>query len=205
MLCLRAIHLESPSFCLRGNVASRRIWKTKHTQFNIKILLHQIFHLNSFHSTQLLQSVVSAGSACVCVLFQLRTDVHLLDLCHFWVVFPALPSESESGWVVSHSLWPHGLYSPWNSPGQNAGVGSLSLLQRTFPTQESNPDLSKWQADSLPAEPQRKPKNTGVSSLSLLQQIFPTQESNWDLLHCRQILYQLSYQGSSKPITKDRQ
>ena len=26
--------------------------------------------------------------------------------------------------------------------------------------------------------------------------IFPTQESNWDLLHCRQILYQLSYQGS---------
>ena len=141
MLCLRAIHLESPSFCLRGNVASRRIWKTKHTQFNIKILLHQIFHLNSFHSTQLLQSVVSAGSACVCVLFQLRTDVHLLDLCHFWVVFPALPSESESGLVVSHSLWPHGLYSPWNSPGQNAGVGSLSLLQGTFSTQGLNPGL----------------------------------------------------------------
>ena len=39
-------------------------------------------------------------------------------------------------------------------------------------------------------------KKTGVSSLSLLQQIFPTQESNWGLLHCRQILYQLSYQGS---------
>ena len=34
-------------------------------------------------------------------------------------------------------------------------------------------------ADSLPAEPQGKPKNTGVGSLSLLQQIFPTQESNW--------------------------
>ena len=52
------------------------------------------------------------------------------------------------------------------------------------------------QADSLPAEPQGKPKNTGVGSLSLLQQIFPTQESNLGLLHCRQILYQLSYQGS---------
>ena len=50
--------------------------------------------------------------------------------------------------------------------------------------------------DSLPAEPQGKPKNTGVGSLSLLQQIFLTQESNWGLLHCRQILYQLSYQGS---------
>ena len=37
--------------------------------------------------------------------------------------------------------------------------------------------------------------NTGVDSLSLLQQIFPTQGSNPGLLHCRQILYQLSYQG----------
>ena len=33
------------------------------------------------------------------------------------------------------SLQPHGLYSPWNSPGQNTGVGSLSLLQGIFPTQ----------------------------------------------------------------------
>ena len=49
--------------------------------------------------------------------------------------------------------------------------------------------------DSLPAEPQGEPKNTGVRSLSLLQQIFAAQESNRRLLHCRQILYQLSYQG----------
>ena len=48
------------------------------------------------------------------------------------------------------------LNSPWNSPGQNTGVVSLSLLQGIFPTQGSNPGLS----------------------------------------HCRQILYQLSYQGS---------
>ena len=51
-------------------------------------------------------------------------------------------------------------------------------------------------ADSLPAEPPGKPKNIGVGSLSLLQQIFLTQESNWGLLHCRQILYQPSYQGN---------
>ena len=38
-----------------------------------------------------------------------------------------------------YTLWPHGLYSPWNSPDQNTGVGSLSLLQGFFPTQESNP------------------------------------------------------------------
>ena len=53
-------------------------------------------------------------------------------------------------------------------------------------------------ADSLPTELQGKPKNTGMDSLSLLQGIFPTQELNWGLLHCRQILYQLSYQGSPK-------
>ena len=34
---------------------------------------------------------------------------------------------------------PHGLYSPWNSPGQDTGVGSLSLLQGIFPTQGLNP------------------------------------------------------------------
>ena len=55
--------------------------------------------------------------------------------------------------VLSDSLQ---LYSPWNSLGQNTGVGSLPLLQR----------------------------------------IFPTQESNQGLLHCRQILYQLSYEGN---------
>ena len=38
---------------------------------------------------------------------------------------------------MSDSLWPHGLYSAWNSPGQNTEVGSLSFLQRIFPTQAS--------------------------------------------------------------------
>ena len=133
---------------------------------------------------------------------------------------------------MSNTLPPHGLYSPRNSPGQNTGVGSHSLLQGIFPTQGLNPGLlhCRWilyqvshqgsprilewvaypfsrgasqlrnqpqspalQADSLPAEPQGKPKNTGVGSLSLLQGIFPTQESNRGLLHCRKSLYQLSY------------
>ena len=54
--------------------------------------------------------------------------------------------------------------------------------------------VSTLQADSLPAEPPGKPKDTGVGSLSLLQGIFLTQESNQGLLHCKWILYQLSYQ-----------
>ena len=49
--------------------------------------------------------------------------------------------ESESRSVVSDSLHPHGLYSPWNSPYQNTGVGSCSFLQGIFPTQGSNPGL----------------------------------------------------------------
>ena len=53
-------------------------------------------------------------------------------------------SLSESCSVVSDSLQPHGLYSPWNSPGQNTGVGSLSLLQEVFPTQGLNPGLPHY-------------------------------------------------------------
>ena len=94
------------------------------------------------------------------------------------------------------TLRPHGLYSLWNSPGQNTGVGSLSLLQGIFLTQGSNPGILHCRWILLPAEPQGKPKNIGVDSLSLLQQIFPTQESNLGPLHCRWILYQLSHQGS---------
>ena len=91
---------------------------------------------------------------------------------------------SESHSVVSDSLRPRGLYSPWNSPGQNTGVGSLSLPgDLLYPGIE--PTFPALQADSLPAEPQGKPKNSGVGSLSLLQRIFPIQESNRGLLHCR--------------------
>ena len=85
------------------------------------------------------------------------------------------------------------LCEPMDYAVQNTGVVSHCLLQ--FPTQGANP-ADSLQADSLPAEPQGKPKNTGVGSLSLLQQVFPTQGLNWGFLYCRQILYQLSYQGS---------
>ena len=54
---------------------------------------------------------------------------------------PQSESENESCLVASDSWWPHGLYSPWNSPGQNTGMGSLSLLQGIFLTQGSKPGL----------------------------------------------------------------
>ena len=52
------------------------------------------------------------------------------------------PTVTESCSVRTDSLWLHGLYSPRNSPGQNTGVGSFSLLQGIFPTQGSNSGLS---------------------------------------------------------------
>ena len=67
-------------------------------------------------------------------------------------------SESESRSVVSDSLRPHGLYSLWNSLGQNTGVGSLSLFQGVFPNQGLNPGLSHCWRILLPVEPQGKPK-----------------------------------------------
>ena len=94
-------------------------------------------------------------------------------------------TESESHSVVSNSLWPHGLYSPWNSPGQNTGVDSLFLLQGILPTQGLNPGLPHCRQILYLLSHQGKSKNTGVGSVSLLQGIFLTQESNWGLLLCR--------------------
>ena len=100
---------------------------------------------------------------------------------------------------MSDSLWPREPYSPWISPDQNTGLGSLSLLQGIFLTQGSNPGLPHCRQILYiheSAKPPDKPKNTGVGSLSLLQGIFLTQKSNQDLQHYRQILYHLSHQGS---------
>ena len=64
---------------------------------------------------------------------------------------------------MSDSLQPYGLYSPWKSPGQNTGLGSLSLLQGIFPTQRLNPGLLHYRGilyqlshkESPPAEKTR--------------------------------------------------
>ena len=75
-------------------------------------------------------------------------------------------------------MWPHRwrptrLPCPWDSPGNNTGVGCHFLLQCM------------------------KVKS-GMGSCSLPQGIFPTQGLNPGVQHCRQILYQLSHQGSSR-------
>ena len=84
--------------------------------------------------------------------------------------------------VVSNSLRPHELQHarpPCPSPTPRVHSDSCPSL--------CDPMDSPWNSPG---------QNTGVSSLFLLQVIFPTQELNPGLMHCRWILYQLSYQGS---------
>ena len=78
-------------------------------------------------------------------------NLKFVDLFHdsesdqiLWMihVFKQHESESESHSVMSNSLWPHGVYSPWNSPDQNTWVDSLSLLQGIFPTQGRSQGLN---------------------------------------------------------------
>ena len=93
--------------------------------------------------------------------------------------------ESLSHSVMSESLWHQSMefsstvqiYSPWNSPGENTGMGSLSLLQVIFPTQGSK-QVSHNAGGFFTSWVTGKPKNTGTGSLSLLQQIFLIQELN---------------------------
>ena len=87
-------------------------------------------------------------------------------------------------------------YSPWGFSMQEYWSGLPGPPPVDLPNPGIEPRCPTLQADSLPYEPPGKPKNAGVGSLSLLQGIFLTQESNRGLQHCRQILYQLSYQGS---------
>ena len=91
------------------------------------------------------------------------------------------PTRLLCQWGFSRQEYWSGLPCPPTGDLGNPGI------KLKFPT---------LQVDSLPSEPTGKPKSTGVCSLYLFQGFFSTQELNWGLLHCRWILYQLSYQGS---------
>ena len=110
-------------------------------------------------------------------------------------VFKEIMAESESRSVVSDSLR-HPWTSPLNSPGQNTGVGSLSLLRGIFPTQESKPGLPNCRQILYQLSHKGSPRILEWVAFLFSREIFPTQGLNQGLLHCRQILYQPSYQGS---------
>ena len=98
--------------------------------------------------------------------------------------------------VMSDFLWPHQATLSLGFSRQEYWSGLPCPLPGDLPDPGIEPRSPTLQADSLPSVPPGKLKNTGVGSWSFLQRNFLTQESNPGLLHCRQILYQLSYPGS---------
>ena len=121
-------------------------------QFNFWVRLQRTSKIIKFR----LQSITHGRLKYITNSIKTYLLVRVIQRTRSNMIYTFIESESESYSVLSNSLQPQGLCSRWNSPGQNTGVGSLSLLQG----------------------------------------IFPTQKSNQGLLHCRWILYQLSYQGS---------
>ena len=86
------------------------------------------------------------------------------------------------------------------SPSGSSVHGASQARTSERVAMPSNPGIEPrsptLQVDSLLSESPEKHKNAGVGSLSFFQGIFPSQESDLGLLHCRQILNQLSFQGS---------
>ena len=131
---------------------------------------------------------------------------HSLVVCGFIFTFPRRWERRNGGhflkncevkWsksrsFVSNSLWPHGLYSPWNSPGQNTGVGSLSLLQEIFPTQGLNPGLPHYRWILYQLSHKGSPKILECVVYPFPRGSSQPRNQTQGLLHCRQILYQLS-------------
>ena len=108
--------------------------------------------------------------------------------------------------VLSHSAVSNSLWPPWTVAHQaplSMGIIQARILEWVaipFSRGSSQPrdktHVSHITGRFFTIWTTREPMNTGVGSLSLLQESSLTQESNWGLLHCRQILCQLSYQGS---------
>ena len=110
---------------------------------------------------------------------------HFLQLQTSPALYPLLRLSLESEWnhsVMFNSLQPHGLYSLWNTPGQNIGMGSRSLLQGIFPTHESNPGLPYCRWILYQLSHQGSPLSLGISLLSLGFNIIETKPRKTCLL-----------------------
>ena len=142
------------------------------------LLLNHIHYLYILEirplSVALFANIFSQSISCLFILFMVSFGVQKLD-CRSCERLFATPQTVQSIEYWSGQQFPSPGYLP------NPGI---------------KPRFPALQAESLPAE-QGKPKNTRVGSLSLLQWTFPTQKSNRGLLYCREIVYQLRYQGNT--------
>ena len=133
---------------------------------------HNLWYFSSKHPTQITSSCAQVlhchHSLTSVLLISSLAPVHFSSVSPHMPPFAFLPDFDSACAVLAQSLSCIQLFTtPWTVACQ--APGSMGILQVRI---------------------------TGVGSLSLLQGNFPTQESNWGFLHCRQILYQQSYQGT---------
>ena len=132
---------------IRGSVSMILSLVTVNFRWLVTVLLFfkalsplQIFlnHHSTVHSLAVPGwCIIDVVSCLCCFMIHLNLNKKTAQICFLSNII----RDSESRSVMSDSLRPHGLFSPWNSPGQNTGLGSLSLLQGIFPTQGLNPGL----------------------------------------------------------------
>ena len=163
-------------------------WKRATTTAQLVKILEVLWGTNSSHSlepvTWLRDKLLCYLSQCIWGIFSIRQKILLclviqscLTLCDPMDCSPL--SSSVHGILQARIL-------EWIA--MPSSRGSSQPRDRT--------QVSHIALDSLPSEPPGKPKTTGVGGLPLLQGTFLTHESKCSLLHCRRILYQLSYQGN---------
>ena len=148
--------------------------------------MHFYYHLsfNHFHILALLES-----------LFPFWENFKILLLAWYQASTLGLSRSVVSDFLRPQGLKPTSLLWPWGFSRQEYWSRLPCPPPGDLPNPGIKPRSPALQANSLPSEQPGKPKNSGVGNHSLLQGIFLTQESNWGLPHCRQTLYQLSYQG----------
>ena len=142
MDCIVCIHgLYSPWGCKKSDT----------TEWISQEISHETYHY--YYNILLLKNFK-------CLLFSER-------VAELSIIFPS----EKWKWKLLSCVWlfvTPWIYSPWNSAGQNTGVGSLSLLQGIFPTQGSNPGLLQCRRILYSLSHQGSPGPPGMSQITAL-------------------------------------
>ena len=137
-------------------------------------------------------------SLCFSLLFKCVIINIYLPFAVIWICVLCLVTQSCLTLCDPIDCSPPGFSGRGDSPGKLEQAAMPSSRDSSQPRDRTQVLSAALQADSLLSEPPGKTKKSGVGGLSLLQRFFPTEELNQGVLHCRRILYQLSYDYNTK-------
>ena len=134
---------EFPIICLFQHRLPLLLWSPNHSLFSqspkntlkYSTNLKHFYPLPSFPNPKIRLKKKKADCSLWCPSPAFKKHTIETSLVVQWL------KKKKSCSVVSYSLWPHGLHSPWNSPGQNTGVVAFPFSRGIFPTQGWNPGL----------------------------------------------------------------